>query len=131
MLSLQRLGSILNLNDNNMPVPDPSSAELGTSLPSAAQMEEDFAMAAESSSEDEEDIVMAEAGEVQGVEEDTKAATEPPAAQTVEDESIGVEIKQETKPAIKQEGKPEVKLEDLFEGLDSDDDEFIAPPQGL
>jgi DNA primase small subunit len=89
-------------------------------------MEEDFAMAAESDSDEEADIVMAEAGQVQGVVEDIKPAAEPLAAQAVEDEDMGVEIKQETKPEIKQETRPEIKLEDLFAGMDSDDEEFIT-----
>jgi DNA primase small subunit len=62
----------------------------------------------------EEDYVMVEAGEVQGVEEDTKPAPEPASAQIDQDEDMGVEIKQEK--------KTELKLEDLFDGMDSDDD---------
>lgn len=59
---------------------------------------------------------MAEAGEVQGAVEDSKPATvQPPSAQAEEDEDMGVEIKQDK--------KTEVKLEDLFDGMDSDDEE--------
>jgi DNA primase small subunit len=79
-------------------------------------MEEDAALAAGSSPAAEEgDIAMAEAGEIQGVVEDAKPV-QPPPAQTAEDEDMGVEIKQET--------KTELKLEDLFDGMDSDDDDF-------
>ncbi|KAL2176599.1 uncharacterized protein P884DRAFT_202546 [Thermothelomyces heterothallicus CBS 202.75] len=66
----------------------------------------------------EEDTVMVEAGEVQGVADPAsmQAVEQKSLAQPADDEDMGVEIKQES--------KAEVKLEDLFAGIDSDDDEF-------
>jgi DNA primase small subunit len=75
---------------------------------------EEPAVAAPTSPLAEEDYVMVEAGEVHGVEEDAKPAPEPASAQVDQDEDMGVEIKQEK--------KTELKLEDLFAGMDSDDD---------
>ena len=99
-----------------MPHSDPQDAEAGSTPPSATQMEEEpaVAVAAPTSPLAEEDYVMVEAGEVQGVEEDAKPAAESALAQIDQDEDMGVEIKQEK--------KTELKLEDLFDGMDSDDD---------
>ncbi|KAL2194826.1 hypothetical protein P885DRAFT_70856 [Corynascus similis CBS 632.67] len=65
---------------------------------------------------------MVEAGEVQGLEV-SKQTPEPPTAQTAKDEDMGVEIKQES--------KAEIKLEDLFAGIDSDDDDFSTSENHL
>ncbi len=71
---------------------------------------------------------MVEAGEVQSVMENATPPVGPPSAQAPEeaqaqddDDHIMAEIKQET--------KPEVKLEDLFAGMDSDDDEIFNKQQ--
>lgn len=66
---------------------------------------------------------MVEAGEVQGVDEDAKPAAQPTSVQIDQDEDMGVEIKQET--------KTELKLEDLFAGMDSDDDDFPSSSNPL
>jgi DNA primase small subunit len=79
-------------------------------------MEVEPPVAATNSPLSEEDFVMVEATEVQGAEEDANPAPKPPSAQAGADEDMGVEIQQEK--------RPDIKLEDLFEGMDSDDDEF-------
>lgn len=83
--------------------------------PSPSPMEEELAPVAGSSPQPEEDFVMVEAGEVQGVVEKPTSAAEPASAQAKADEGMEVEIQQEK--------KTEVKLEDLFAGMDSDDDD--------
>jgi DNA primase small subunit len=81
-------------------------------------MEQEPAAAAVSSPPVEgEDIVMAEAGELQGTVEAAKPAAEPLSAQMDTDED-GIRVKQET--------KSEIKLEDLFDGIDSDEDELTS-----
>ncbi|KAK3904655.1 hypothetical protein C8A05DRAFT_42320 [Staphylotrichum tortipilum] len=64
----------------------------------------------------DDDVPMAEAGEL-------PSAAEPPAAQAAADDDM---------MEIEQVKKPEIKLEDLFAGMDSDDDEFpsASPPVG-
>jgi DNA primase small subunit len=81
-------------------------------------MEVEPPVAAANSPASEEDFVMVEASEVQGVVGDASPAPEPPSAQAEADEDMGVEIQQEK--------RPEIKLEDLFDGMDSDDDEFSS-----
>jgi DNA primase small subunit len=82
-------------------------------------MEEEVAPVTGSSPQPEEDFVMVEAGEVQGVVENSAPAAEAASAQAKADEDMMVEIPQER--------KTEVKLEDLFAGMDSDsDDEFSS-----
>ncbi|KAL2130586.1 hypothetical protein VTI74DRAFT_6213 [Chaetomium olivicolor] len=100
-----------------MPDSVPLAAEDGKNPPTASRMEEEPASAARSSPPSEvDDIVMAEAGAVQAAVEETKPAAEPASTQKREDEDMMVKIKQEK--------RPEIKLEDLFAGMDSDDDEF-------
>ncbi|KAK3305838.1 uncharacterized protein B0T15DRAFT_211668 [Chaetomium strumarium] len=100
-----------------MPHSDPVPAEgEDTNHRSASQMEQEPAAAAVSSPPVEgEDIVMAEAGELQGIVEAAKPAAETPSAQMETDED---RIK------VKQDIKSDIKLEDLFDGIDSDEDEF-------
>lgn len=87
-------------------------------------MGEEPAIAASTSPLADEDYVMVEAVEVQGVEDVTKPAAETPLVQAAaDDEDMGVEIKQET--------KTELKLEDLFAGMDSDDDDFPSSSNPL
>ncbi len=102
-----------------MPHSDPPAAEPSSNPASPAPMEVEPTLAAASSSPADEDFVMIEAGEVQGVVEEAAPAAEPPSAQTEADEDMNVEIQQEK--------RPETKLEDLFAGMDSDDDEFSTP----
>lgn len=75
---------------------------------------EDAPAAAVDSPAVDDDIAMAEAGDAQGVAEDAKSADE--SAQPVR------EGNDTTTAEVKQEEKQEVKLEDLFDGIDSDDD---------
>jgi DNA primase small subunit len=90
--------------------------------PSPSPMEEEAApivgSIAGSSPQPEEDFAMVEAGEVQGIVENPTPTAEPASAQAQADEDMMVEIQQEK--------KTEVKLEDLFAGMDSDDDEFSS-----
>ncbi len=102
-----------------MPHSDPPAAEPSNNPASSAAMEVEPTLSAASSSPADEDFVMIEAGEVQGVVEEAAPAAEPPSAQAEADEDMKVEIQQEK--------RPETKLEDLFAGMDSDDDEFSTP----
>jgi DNA primase small subunit len=81
-------------------------------------MEVEPVLAAASSPPSDDDFVMVEAGEVQSVVDSLTPAVEPPSAQAQaeEDDEMMEEIKQE---------KTEIKLEDLFDGMDSDDDELL------
>lgn len=101
-----------------MPHSTTPAAEPVSTTPAPTPMEEDLALAASSSPEPEMDSVMVEAGDVQGVVENTTSAVEPISARTQPDadEDMVVEIQQEK--------RPEIKLEDMFAGMDSDDDEF-------
>lgn len=103
-----------------MPHFDPAVAAASHSNPdSPVQMEVDpAAAAAPSGPADDEDFVMVEAGDLQGVSENPEPVPEPPSAQALAQEADedGVEIKKEQ--------RPDIKLEDLFAGMDSDDDEF-------
>lgn len=102
-----------------MPHSDPPAAEPSSNPASPAPMEVEPTLAAASSSPADEDFVMIEAGDVHGVVEEGTPAAEPPSAQAEADEDMKVEIQQEK--------RPETKLEDLFAGMDSDDDEFSTP----
>lgn len=106
-------------------MPHSETPAVGPSSTTAAttQMEGEVAtIRGEGSLEEEDDTVMVEAGEVQGLEV-SKQTPEPPTAQTAKDEDMGVEIKQES--------KAEIKLEDLFAGIDSDDDDFSTSENHL
>ncbi|KAK4098710.1 prim-pol domain-containing protein [Parathielavia hyrcaniae] len=61
---------------------------------------------------------MVETDGVQGVAANANPTAEAPSAQAAADADMGVEIQQAK--------KPEIKLEDLFEGMDSDDDDFLG-----
>jgi DNA primase small subunit len=86
-------------------------------------MEEGSAAAAVNSSPVEEDIPMADAGEIQPFVEEAKPAMEAPAAQGETDADIVEDIEMAK--------KPEIKLEDLFDGMDSDDDDFPSSSHPL
>lgn len=96
-----------------MPHSVTAAAEEESAPPSATQMESEAAAAA-GSSPPEEDIVMVEAGEVGGGVEEVKTTADAAPAQPEADADT-VEIQQEK--------KPEINLEDLFAGIDSDDDD--------
>ncbi|KAL1843588.1 hypothetical protein VTJ49DRAFT_871 [Mycothermus thermophilus] len=106
-----------------MPHSDPSPAESDGDNAAVIPMDEDGPAAATSGSPADEDTVMVEASEVQGVVEAASPAIKAPSPKTAEDEDTGVEIKQES--------KGEVKLEDLFDDMDSDDDDFITSTNPL
>lgn len=99
-----------------------ADAEGASSPPSTAQMQDAPADVAPSSPQVEDDIPMAG---VEGVKEDVdkpEQTTEAPVAQKETDEEM---------PDIEMEKKPEIKLEDLFDGVDSDDDDLFdlqGPP---
>ncbi|KAK4124466.1 prim-pol domain-containing protein [Parathielavia appendiculata] len=86
-------------------------------------MEVEPPVAAPSSPLVDEDFVMVEAGEAQGAAKDANPAAGPPPAQVAADEDMVVEIQQEK--------RPEIKLEDLFDGMDSDDDDFQSSSNPL
>jgi DNA primase small subunit len=105
-----------------MPHSDPPAAEENSAPSSATQMEGQGPSASSPSAE--EDIVMTEADEVRGAAPDTKPpSVEPPPARTAQADEDMMEIKQET--------KSNVKLEDLFAGMDSDEDEFPGSSNNL
>ncbi|AEO67966.1 uncharacterized protein THITE_2117187 [Thermothielavioides terrestris NRRL 8126] len=111
-----------------MPHSDPPvAAEDDTAPESTARLEEDPAAAAASSSAEEEDVIMAEADGVQGVVEEHIPGAEPPSAQA----QAGAEEADDDMVEITQEQRPGVKLEDLFDGEDSEDEEFPSSSNAL
>lgn len=95
-----------------------AEAEPGSSPPLPSQMEVDLAAEAGNSSPEEEDIPMADAGDIQPLVEKAEPTTEAPAAQEETDADGDAPV------VIEQEKRPEIKLEDLFDGMSSDDEDF-------
>ncbi|KAL2163512.1 hypothetical protein VTH06DRAFT_5570 [Thermothelomyces fergusii] len=98
-------------------MPHPETVAAGSDgTPSSAIQVEREAMA---TAGEEDDAVMADAGDAPAVADSASVQTAQGApAKPADGQDMDVEIKRES--------KAEVKLEDLFDGIDSDDDEFPA-----
>lgn len=106
----------LSFCHDDMPHSDPSRPEADGDIAAPTPMDEDGPAPARSSPPADEDAMMVEVAEAQGVAEGTAPAPKPPSPAAAETDD-GVEIKQEP--------KNEVKLEDLFDDMDSSDDDFM------
>lgn len=96
-----------------MPHSVSSASEEGSAALAATPMEEEQGAAVDTNQSADEDLDMADVGEV---EPEAEAAGTSTGAAPAEG-GTGA-------PEIEVQKKPEIKLEDLFDGVDSDDDEF-------
>ncbi|KAL2262230.1 hypothetical protein VTK26DRAFT_2066 [Humicola hyalothermophila] len=97
-----------------------AEAQPNSSPPSTAQLQEDSGTMATRSPRTGDDIQMADVGGLKSEVEEQPPTTETAVAHAESDAEM---------PDIGTEKKPETKLEDLFDDIDSDDDDFgLEPP---